>query len=127
MRQQLVGYVYFSFVTLLNWDEPNEDTFGPGLDNQTGVELFARLQISGKFQLSPDIQYIRSPALNTKADRAWTFGLRARFWAIVMNKAKTHSIGCLSATMFGCISTRNETLLWDWISLNCAASESSRP
>ncbi len=61
-----------------NWGEPNEDTFGPGLDDQTSIELFSRLQVMQNFQLTPDIQYIRNPALNTKADHSWVFGLRAR-------------------------------------------------
>lgn len=61
-----------------NWGEPNEDTFGSGLDDQTSVELFTRLQVMENFQLTPDIQYIKNPALNTEADDSWVFGLRAR-------------------------------------------------
>ena len=61
-----------------NWGEPNEDTFGSGLHDQTSVELFSRLQVMENFQLTPDIQYIKNPALNTEADESWVFGLRAR-------------------------------------------------
>jgi len=63
-----------------NWNEPNEDTFGPGLKNQTAVEVFSRLQVMQNFQLTPDIQYIRNPALNTEANHSWVFGLRARLY-----------------------------------------------
>ena len=61
-----------------NWNEPNEDTFGPGLDDQYTVELFSRLQVMQNFQLTPDIQYIKNPALNTEANSSWVFGLRVR-------------------------------------------------
>jgi porin len=30
------------------------------------------------FQLTPDIQYVRNPALNPEANHSWVFGLRAR-------------------------------------------------
>ena len=44
-----------------NWGQPNEDTFGPGLDDQYTVELFSRLQVMRNLQITPDIQYIRNP------------------------------------------------------------------
>jgi len=62
----------------LNWGEPNETTFGPGLDDQFTVELFSRLQVFRNFQLTPDIQYINNPARNPTASHSWVFGLRAR-------------------------------------------------
>jgi carbohydrate-selective porin OprB len=37
-----------------------------------------RLQVMKNLQVTPDIQYIRNPALNPKADDSWVFGLRAR-------------------------------------------------
>ena len=64
----------------LNWGQPNEDTFGPGLDDQFTVELFSRLQVTQSFQLTPDIQYIKNPALNPKEDQSWVFGLRGRVY-----------------------------------------------
>jgi porin len=63
-----------------NWSQPNEDTFGPGLDNQTAVEMFSRLQVMENFQVTPDIQYIRNPALNTEENHSWVFTLRARVY-----------------------------------------------
>ena len=62
----------------LNWGQPNEDTFGSGLDDQFAVELFTRLQVMRNLQVTPDIQYIRNPARNPDANQSWVFGLRAR-------------------------------------------------
>ncbi len=61
-----------------NWGQPNEDTFGSGLDNQYTVEVFARMQVMRILQLTPDIQYIRNPARNPEANHSWVYGLRAR-------------------------------------------------
>jgi len=61
-----------------NWNEPNEDTFGPGLKNQTAVEVFSRLQVMQNFQLTPHVHYVRNPALNPQASHSWVVGLRAR-------------------------------------------------
>ncbi|HIG44491.1 MAG: carbohydrate porin [bacterium] len=63
-----------------NWSESNEDTFGPGLDDQTTIELFTRLQVMNVLQISPDIQYIRNPALNPDEDHSWVVGLRFRLY-----------------------------------------------
>ncbi len=77
-----LGYHFKDDISLLglgfNWGQPNETTFGPGLDDQYTVELFTRLQVLRNFQLTPDIQYIRNPALNPEANESWVFGLRAR-------------------------------------------------
>jgi porin len=62
----------------LNWGQPNEDTWGPGLDNQYTAELFYRWQVSKAIALTPDLQYIKNPALNPDADSLWVFGLRVR-------------------------------------------------
>jgi len=64
----------------LNWGQPNEDTFGPDLDDQYTAELFVRLQVTQNFQLTPDIQYIQNPALNPEADDSWVAGLRGRVY-----------------------------------------------
>jgi porin len=77
-----VGYHLSDGKSLLgagvNWGQPNETTFGPGLDDQYTVEAFARMQVLQNFQLTPDIQYIKNPARNPDADHSWVFGLRAR-------------------------------------------------
>jgi porin len=61
-----------------NWGQPNEDTFGPGLDDQYTTELFCRFQVMKNLQITPDIQYIINPARNPENDQSWVFGLRAR-------------------------------------------------
>ena len=62
----------------LNWGQPNEDTFGSGLNDQFTTELFCRLQMTQNIQITPDIQYIKNPALNPDADQSWALGLRGR-------------------------------------------------
>ena len=61
-----------------NWGQPNEDTYGPGLDDQYTIELFLRLQVMRNLQITPDIQYVRNPARNPDSNHSWVFGLRAR-------------------------------------------------
>ena len=63
----------------LNWGQPNETTFAPGLDDQYTAEVFYRWNITREFALSPDLQYLRNPALNPSQTSVWVFGLRARF------------------------------------------------
>ena len=62
----------------LNWGQPNEDTWGPGLDDQYTAELFYRWQISKAIAVTPDLQYIKNPALDPDTDSIWVFGLRMR-------------------------------------------------
>jgi porin len=62
----------------LNWGEPNEDTWGPGRRDQYTVELFYRWQISKAIAVTPDLQYVKNPALNPDTDSIWVFGLRVR-------------------------------------------------
>jgi porin len=62
----------------LNWGEPNEDTLGPGLDDQITLEVFYRFQLAEQFAITPDIQYVQDPAINPTEDSLWIFGLRAR-------------------------------------------------
>jgi len=62
----------------LNWGQPNEASFGPGLDNQFGVEAFYRIQVTNEIAITPDIQYLMNPALNPLENSIWVFGLRLR-------------------------------------------------
>jgi porin len=62
----------------LNWGQPNEGTWGPGLDDQYTAELFYRWQISKAIAVTPDLQYIKNPALDPGARSIWVFGLRVR-------------------------------------------------
>jgi porin len=61
-----------------NWGRPNESSWGPGLDDQHTLEAFYRIQLWKELAITPDIQYIRNPALNPDDDKLWVFGLRAR-------------------------------------------------
>jgi len=62
----------------LNWGEVNENTFVPGLKDQTSLEAYYRFQLTEQFALTPDIQYIKDPPLNPVVDSLWIVGLRAR-------------------------------------------------
>jgi len=61
-----------------NWGEPSESTFEPGLRDQTSVELYYRIQLFKELAITPDVQYIKNPALDPTEDSLWVFGLRAR-------------------------------------------------
>ena len=62
----------------LNWGQPNEDTWGQALDDQYTAELFYRWQISKAIAVTPDLQYIKNPALDPATSSIWVFGLRVR-------------------------------------------------
>jgi porin len=61
-----------------NWGEPNESTFGPGLDDQYAVEVFYRIPAGEHVALTADVQYIQDPALNLTEDLIWMLNLRTR-------------------------------------------------
>ncbi len=61
-----------------NWGQPNEDGFGPDLDDQYAFEVYYRLQLTEQLAITPDIQYLVDPAQNPTEDSLWIFGLRAR-------------------------------------------------
>lgn len=77
-----IGYQTEAFSGLLgaglNWGDPNETTFGPGLDDQLAVEVFYRVPIGKRLALTLDTQLIRDPALNPAESTIWMFNLRAR-------------------------------------------------
>jgi porin len=62
----------------LGWGEPNKTTFSPGLDNQITTEIFFRMQISSRFAITPDLQYLINPALNPGQSSIFVWGLRGR-------------------------------------------------
>ena len=61
-----------------NWGEPNEDTFGSGLDDQYATELFYRFQAAERLAFTGDVQWLKDPALNPDESSIWMFNLRAR-------------------------------------------------
>ncbi len=79
-----IGYHLSDEVSLLgfgfNWGEPNEGTFGPGLEDQYAMELFARLQVMKNLQITPDIQLVINPALNPEVEQSWVFAVRTRLY-----------------------------------------------
>ena len=52
--------------------------FGPGLPDQTLVEVFYRLQLTETLAVTPDLQYVVDPALDPEQDSNWLVGIRAR-------------------------------------------------
>jgi porin len=66
------------FGLAFNWGDPNSDTFGSGLDDQFALEGFWRMQVLSNFALTPSIQWLGDPALNSNENSVWIFGLRAR-------------------------------------------------
>jgi porin len=62
----------------LNWGQPNEDTWGPDLDDQYTAEIFYRWQVSKAFAITPDVQYLVNPALDNETDSLWVLGVRVR-------------------------------------------------
>lgn len=59
-----------------NWGRPNGDTFGPGLDDQYGLEMFYRFQATNNLRVTPSIQLLANPALNPNDDLIAVFGMR---------------------------------------------------
>jgi porin len=62
----------------LNWGEPNESSFGSGLDDQYTAEVFYRIPVTQQIAITPSIEYIKDPALNPDNDSIWVGGLRVR-------------------------------------------------
>ena len=62
----------------VNWGQPNEDTYGQGLNSQWTVEAFQLLQMTEEFQVTPSVQLIWDPALKPDTNFVALFGLRMR-------------------------------------------------
>ena len=60
----------------VGWAKPSEDTFGPGLDDETVVEMSYKFSIAKNFTLMPDAQVIFNPAQNPGKSSIWVVGLR---------------------------------------------------
>jgi porin len=59
------------------WAKPSEETFGPGLDNETALEMSYKFPISKNLSILPDAQIIFSPANNPGRTSIWVIGVRA--------------------------------------------------
>ena len=77
-----MGYQTEAFDGLLgaavNWGRPNDDTFGPDLDDQLAVEVFYRASLGKRSAVTVDVQYIQDPAINPFESSIWMFNLRGR-------------------------------------------------
>jgi porin len=77
-----IGYQTEAFNGLLgaamNWGRPNEDTFGPDLDDQLALEVFYRIAAGKQTALTVDVQYIQDPAINPFESSILMFNLRGR-------------------------------------------------
>jgi len=77
-----VGYKTEAFDGLLgaavNWGRPNEDTFGPDLDDQLALEVFYRASLGKRSAVTVDVQYIQDPAINPFESSIWMLNLRGR-------------------------------------------------
>lgn len=63
----------------INWGEPNETTFAPGLSDQLALEVFYRFPLQDRIAITADTQLIKDPALNPAESTIWMFNVRARF------------------------------------------------
>ena len=62
----------------MNWGELNETTFGLGFEDQYTAEVFYRLQVTENLAVTPDVQYIRNPAMNPAVEGVFVIGVRGR-------------------------------------------------
>jgi len=62
----------------LNWGTPNKNQ-GVGTGSQYASELFYRLLIGKRFNLTADVQYIKDPVINPTSNSAVVWGMRGRF------------------------------------------------
>jgi porin len=83
-RSVSTGFAYYAlhgngvFGLGLNWGRPNSNTYGTDTRDQYTIEAYYRLQIADRLTITPDIQLIQYPALQSGQDFAWIAGLRAR-------------------------------------------------
>ena len=59
------------------WAAPSEETFGPGLDDETVLETSYKLQVASNFSVLGDAQVIFNPANNPGESSVWVLGVRA--------------------------------------------------
>ncbi len=62
----------------LSRSTPSALTFAPGLDDQYTAEVFYRYMLSKHLAITPDLQYIKEPALNPNQNSIWVAGIRVR-------------------------------------------------
>ena len=60
--------------TGFSWNQPNI----PGVKDQYTAEIFYRIKLSAHLELTPSVQFITNPTLNTAVNSLFYFGARAR-------------------------------------------------
>ncbi len=65
---------FFSFG--LGWAEPSSKTHGQKLSDETVVEASYKFQLTPNVSLTPDLQYLKNPALNPDQDELWIASAR---------------------------------------------------
>ena len=58
----------------VNWGDPPDDS----LPEQWTTEVFYRMQLSQNLQITPSVQWLIDPALNSTEDEIWIASLRMR-------------------------------------------------
>jgi porin len=61
----------------MNWGKPNPNQ-GAGDEDQYAAELFYRLLVGKRLQLTADVQYLKDPAANPAEDSIWVLGARGK-------------------------------------------------
>ena len=62
----------------LNWSRPNENTYGPGLNDQYTAEIYYRFQLFKVLTITPDVQLLFNPAEYPDENMIAIFGIRGR-------------------------------------------------
>jgi porin len=57
----------------VNWSNPSDS-----LRAQWASEVFYRVQIANNIAITPDLQFVKNPALNTSESSTWIYGVRGR-------------------------------------------------
>ncbi|WP_276388324.1 carbohydrate porin [Eudoraea chungangensis] len=69
------GYRFLNYDILgisLSWNQPNISE----VKDQYSMELFYRINMTGHFEITPSLQYIRNPTFNANATNLFYLGLR---------------------------------------------------
>jgi porin len=62
----------------INWGRPNSATFGVDLNEQWISEVYYRIQLTENLKISPNLQMVINPAVNSNKNVIAVFGLRAQ-------------------------------------------------
>ena len=79
-RSVTIGGIYYfaNRSDLLGVAYNDSELAAPGLDDQSTLEAFYRIQIAQNFAITPSIQILSDPALNPDEDEITVISLRLR-------------------------------------------------